>query len=90
MSAAGEKFLKIDSSNIRKQRKVARHRRIILKYGTFQILDFQILENPHPPLLLRPQKYNPPLFTFSMGGSSYDIQLHYTIIAPHACNMPRV
>ena len=37
MTAAGEKFLKIVSSNMQKQRKVASRRRIFLKYGTFQI-----------------------------------------------------
>ena len=37
MHAAGDKFQKIDSSNKQKQKKVARHRRIFLKYGTFQI-----------------------------------------------------
>ena len=37
MPAAGETFLKIDSSNMEKQRKVAHPRRKISKYGTFKI-----------------------------------------------------
>ena len=38
MPVEGEIFLKIDSSNMQKQRKVAHHRRRnFLKYGTLQI-----------------------------------------------------
>ena len=37
MPAAGENNLKIVSSNMQKQRKVACRRQKIVKYGTFQI-----------------------------------------------------
>ena len=46
MPAAGENFLKIDSSNMQKQRKVAFCRLKILKYGTFQIQESTF---PTPP-----------------------------------------
>ena len=37
MPAAGEKYLKIVSSNMQKQSNVARRMRKFLNYGTFQI-----------------------------------------------------
>ena len=49
MPAAGEKFLKIVSSNMENQRKVARRRRKISEYGTFKSRRVHFLyENSRP------------------------------------------